>query len=784
MDQPPASVGLLSPEKRLQLLIDAVTDYAIYMLDPTGIVVSWNSGAQRIKGYTADEITGQHFSRFYTPEDQEADLPAQALTTAAREGRFEAEGWRVRKDGTRFWANVIIDPVRGEQGQVIGFAKVTRDITAKKRAEEALRISEQRFRLLVQGVTDYAIYMLDPQGVVSSWNPGAERFKGYVEEEIIGQHFSRFYTDEDRATGLPATALSIALREGRFEREGWRVRKDGTRMWAHVVIDPIRDQLGTLIGFAKVTRDITERKKAELALRESEERFRLLVQGVTDYAIYMLDPEGYITNWNSGAERIKGYAADEITGHHFSRFYTPEDREAGLPAQALEIAAREGRFEKEGWRVRKDGSRFWANVIIDPIRDEQGNLIGYAKVTRDITERKQAQDALEVARSEAHQAQKMAAIAQLASGIAHDFNNLLTVIMGNLDLLKRAKEERRPRLIDNALHAVEQARKLTGKLLAFSRRQPLFPEPVDLNAMIAGMDDMLAQSLRGDIRLELDLAEGVWPIEVDPLQLQIALINLAVNARDAMPKGGTLRVKTENTVLRDKAMREAVAISLTDTGTGIPAEVLSQVFEPFFTTKAVGQGTGLGLAQVYGFAEQSGGSVDIRSEVGRGTTVTIYLPKSQVQPGTRVEPTKAPETATRPLRILLVEDNLHVAEIVGALLAEHGHTLTHVATADEALKRLSSGQTFDLVFSDLIMPGELDGLDLARTVRGKWPALPVLLATGYSDVANRASGEGFTLLNKPYQPHTLTSAIQQVTALRAQAGSGGSNVIPLTRTSP
>ncbi|QRM28335.1 PAS domain-containing sensor histidine kinase [Microvirga sp. VF16] len=772
----------MSDDKRFQLLVNSITDYAIYMLNMQGHVRSWNSGAQRLKRYAAPEILGRHFSTFYTPEDRAAGIPALALETAAREGRFEAEGWRVRKDGTRFFANVVIDPIRDEQGRLIGFAKITRDITERRVAQQALRQSEERFRLLVQGVTDYAIYMLDPQGVVASWNPGAKRFKGYTEEEIIGQHFSRFYTDEDRQTDLPRRALETAVREGKFEQEGWRVRKDGTRMWAHVVIDPIRDDHGHLIGFAKVTRDITERKEAQEELRRSEERFRLLVQGVTDYAIYMLDPEGHVTNWNSGAQRLKGYREHEIVGQHFSTFYTPEDREAGLPQHALETAAREGRFEKEGWRVRKDGSRFFAHVIIDAIRNEQGHLIGFAKVTRDITERKQAQEELEKARIEAHQSQKLAAIAQLASGIAHDFNNLLTVVMGNLDMLKRAKEERRPRLIDNALQAVEQARKLTGRLLAFSRRQTLVPEPVDLKGMIAGMDDMLTQSLRGDIRLEFDLAERVWPVEVDPTQLQIALINLAVNARDAMPKGGTFRVKTENIVLRSGQMREAVAISLTDTGVGIPEEALSQVFEPFFTTKEVGEGTGLGLAQVYGFTQQSGGTVDIRSEVGRGTTVTLYLPKAKDPVKKPDENADTPAIESRPLRILLVEDNPQVADVAVALLTEHGHAITHASTADEALARLHAEPAFDLVFSDMVMPGDLDGLDLAHRIQAKWPALPVLLATGYSAAANRATEEGYTLLIKPYPPDVLLTAIREITSVDHPAGT--SNVILLTRQAP
>jgi PAS domain S-box-containing protein len=782
MDVAKAHQEPMSDDKRFQLLVNSITDYAIYMLDVQGHVASWNSGAQRLKLYTAPEILGRHFSTFYTPEDRAAGIPTLALEAAAREGSFEAEGWRVRKDGSRFFANVVIDPIRDEQGELIGFAKITRDITERRVAQQALRQSEERFRLLVQGVTDYAIYMLDPQGIVASWNPGARRFKGYTEEEIIGQHFSRFYTEEDRQTDLPRRALETAIREGKFEQEGWRVRKDGTRMWAHVVIDPIRDEQGSLIGFAKVTRDISDRKAAQEALRQSEERFRLLVQGVTDYAIYMLDPEGYVTNWNSGAQHLKGYREHEIVGQHFSAFYTPEDRDAGLPTLALETAACEGRFEKEGWRVRKDGSQFFAHVIIDTIRNEQGHLIGFAKVTRDITERKQAQEELEKARTEAHQSQKLAAIAQLASGIAHDFNNLLTVVMGNLDMLKRAKEERRPRLIDNALHAVEQARKLTGRLLAFSRRQTLVPEPVDLKGMIAGMDDMLTQSLRGDIRLEFDLAERVWPVEVDPTQLQIALINLAVNARDAMPKGGTFRVKTENIVLRSGQLREAVAISLTDTGVGIPEEALSQVFEPFFTTKEVGQGTGLGLAQVYGFSRQSGGTVDIRSEVGRGTTVTLYLPKAKSPAQKPEENADTPVIVSRPLRILFVEDNPQVADVAVALLTEHGHAMTHASTADEALARLHADPAFDLVFSDMVMPGDLDGLDLARRVQAKWPALPVLLATGYSAAANRATEEGYTLLIKPYQPDVLLTAIREITSIGHPAGT--SNVIPLTRQAP
>src|SRR4051812_22580736 len=338
-----------------------------------------------------------------------------------------------------------------------------------------------RYRILVEAVTDYAIYMLDPTGVVTSWNAGAQRFKGYSADEIIGEHFSRFYTDEDRARGLPATVLGIAAREGKFEGEGWRVRKDGTRFWAHVVVDPIRNTRGELTGFAKVTRDLTERKEAQEALRRSEEQFRLLVQGVTDYAIYMLDPSGVVSSWNAGAERIKGYAPSEVISQHFSRFYTDEDRLSGLPQRALETAMREGRFESEGWRVRKDGTRFWSHVILDAVRSEEGGLLGFAKITRDITERKKTQESLERAREALFQSQKMDAVGQLTGGVAHDFNNLLMAILGSLELLKKRMpaDPGLQRLLDNAVLGARRGATLTQRMLAFARRQELDVESLE-----------------------------------------------------------------------------------------------------------------------------------------------------------------------------------------------------------------------------------------------------------------------------------------------------------------
>lgn len=404
-------------------------------------------------------------------------------------------------------------------------------------------IAEKRFRLLIDAVIDYAIYMLDPEGIITSWNAGAKRFKGYEEAEILGEHFSRFYTDDDRRAGLPERALDTAIREGRFEGEGWRVRKDGSRFWCHVVIDPIIDPSGVLLGFAKITRDLTDRKMAEEVLKQSEQQFRLLVQSVTDYAIYMLDANGRLTNWNPGAQRIKGYLPEEVVGRHFSMFYTPEDRAAGEPQRALETAVREGRFENKAWRVRKDGTRFMAHVVVDPIWGDTGTLLGFAKITRDITEATLAQQTLEQTREALFQAQKMQAIGQLSGGIAHDFNNLLTVILGNLEIIRKrsGNEPKITRLVDNATQGALRGVTLTQRMLAFARRQELKTEPVQIPALVQGIMGLMRSALGPSVKLDTRFPDELEPALVDVNQLELALLNLITNARDAMPAGGPNR---------------------------------------------------------------------------------------------------------------------------------------------------------------------------------------------------------------------------------------------------
>lgn len=616
---------------------------------------------------------------------------------------------------------------------------------------------EQRLRLLINAVTDYAIYMLDPAGHVATWNPGAQRLKGYTAEEVIGEHFSRFYTDEDRAGDFPSRALRIAAREGRFEAEGWRVRKDGSRFWAHVVIDPIRSENGTLLGFAKITRDITAKREQEAALYESEQRFRMLVEGVRDCAIYMLDTEGRITNWNSGAELIKGYGADEVVGRHFSLFYTEDDRASDEPQRALETALREGKYEREAWRVRKDGSLFWAHVLIDPIYNEVGKHVGFAKVTRDATERKKAQEELEEARIALAQSQKLQALGELAGGVAHDFNNLMTVILGAADFLRRRPNlppEKRQQYVDAIFETGNRATKLTDQLLSFGRRRPLRTVVVDVNACIDALADMLSRTLGSRIEVELRLADNAGRVEVDVAQLEMAILNAVVNARDAMPGGGTLTIVT---AVEHCDAGDCVRINISDTGLGMPQRVMERAFDPFFTTKPVGEGTGLGLSQIHGFSSQAGGRAELTSAEGAGTTVSIILPRS-TKDLTHSSEEGSPASLPEGLRVLLVEDNPQVRTFAEDLLNDLGCAVLSAASGQEALACLSDHDV-DLVLTDIVMPG-MSGIELASRITEVRPNMPVVLATGYSEHA-APGNERLPIVLKPYSAKDLSVAMAQ-----------------------
>ena len=631
---------------------------------------------------------------------------------------------------------------------------------------EASESAEGRYRLLVESISDYAIYLLDPQGRVVNWNLGAERFKGYSAEEIIGQNFSAFYSEEERASGAPSRNLAKAATEGRFEEEGWRYRKDGTRFWANVVIDRIVDNRGNLVGFAKITRDLTERRARDEALRRSEEQFRLLVKGVTDYALYMLDPDGNVASWNAGAERIKGYAEAEIVGQHFSRFYTDDDRKKGEPQRNLEIARTAGSVEREGTRVRKDGSTFFAHVVIDALYNDLGELIGFAKVTRDITQQRETQKDLEQAREALFQAQKMEAIGQLTGGIAHDFNNLLMAILGSLEIAQR-RMNADPRIspfLDNAVKGAQRGAALTQRMLAFARRQELAMGPVDVLDTVKGMNDILERALGPSIFVTTNFPLSLPPVKTDRAQLESALLNLAVNARDAMPSGGPIAIAAQRRTAREGGKQrpgEYIVLSVTDSGEGMDEETLAKATEPFFTTKGVGKGTGLGLSMVHGLAEQSGGAFALSSRKGHGTTAELWLPLAS-GPTAEVRDSAAitPIAANTSKRILVVDDDFLVLLNTVTMAEDLGHKVFGAGSADEALALLER-EAIDLLITDYAMP-KMSGGQLAMKARERNPDLRVLVATGYAEMPEAYKGK-FERLGKPFSENDLRSAIERAT---------------------
>jgi PAS domain S-box-containing protein len=543
--------------------------------------------------------------------------------------------------------------------------------------------------------------------------------------------------------------------------------------------------LVVIVGAVRVSADFRRISLSERALSDSEERFRLLISGITDYAIFMLDPEGRILLWNEGAERLNGYKAEEIVGRYFSIFYSAEDVQSGIPDQELRTALVEGRVTAEAWRIRKDGSRFWANVLITPIRDRQGTLRGFAKLTRDVTERKEAEAALARETEERQrvegtlrQVQKMDVLGQLTGGIAHDFNNMVGVIIGSLEILQRRLQTDDPKIlgpIRSAEQAAERSAALTHGLLAFARQQPLEPKPIDVNRMVTGMSSLLNRALGEDIAIETVLAAGLWTISTDLNQLENALLNLAVNARDAMPNGGKLTIETANTHL-DEAYAGAhtevtpgqyVMIAVTDTGSGMPEETIEKAFEPFFTTKEPGRGTGLGLSQVYGFVKQSAGHIKIYSELGEGTTVKLYLPRPSGNAIT-IREESSPQALpghSRSETILVVEDNELLLASVAAMLREQRYQVLAAPDGVVALQLLDAVPDVRLLFTDVGLPGGMNGRQLADEARRRRPDLLVLFTTGYTRNAIIHQGRldaGVEFIGKPFTYAALLAKIQRV----------------------
>jgi PAS domain S-box-containing protein len=755
------------PVERFRDLISNIQDYAILMLDPEGLIVSWNAGAAAITGYAAEDIIGSHFSRFHPPEAIATNLPAHELAVASKEGRREDEGWRVRKDGSLLWANVIITRMLDADGELLGFSLILRDLTERRRQELTLRESEERFRLLVSGVKDYAIFMLDPRGIVTTWNTGAEFIKGYSASEIIGSHFSRFYPPEAIARHLPETELHGAMMEGRFEDEGWRIRKDGSRFWANVIITAVRNASGQLVGYSKITRNLSERRKYEEELRRSEERFRLLVDGVTEYAIMMLDAEGFVSSWNAGAERIKGYKSAEILGKHVSHFYPSEAIRASAPWEELNVARTTGRVTTEGWRVRKDGTLFWAASVVTALQDADGRLYGFAKVTQDLTQRRNS-EAL------ADTAQRMH---EFIAMLAHELRNPLAPIRNAVALMGRKG------LGDPTLEAMRQT--IDRQSVQLTR---LLDELLDVNRIARGQfsiqrelidfRDVVSRALESSRplidsrqhRMDLALPDQPVPVLGDAVRLTQAVVNLLNNAAKYTQTRGSIRLTVTP---RDTE----IELKVKDNGRGIERDMLEKVFDLFVqvdpTSNAAIGGLGVGLALVRRVAELHGGSVQARSEgKGRGAQFIMRLPLSiqQIRPVSAAA--KKEEDALHRLRVLVVDDNRDAADTMEQLLQSMGQ---EVSTVYDGAAAVLIAKTFkpELVFLDIGMP-QMSGYEVAGALQSEDADIkPVMVAiTGWGQDADKARAEdaGFRYhFVKPMSIETLRTILTEVANERADS---------------
>ncbi|WP_083733933.1 PAS domain S-box protein [Sphingopyxis sp. KK2] len=653
-----------------------------------------------------------------------------------------------------------LNPYRGDDLDVLILARLIAAQIGGALSKLAALEVERRRADRIWSLSRDLIVVVDAEGIFRSVSPSWTRIFGHQVDEVVGHPFKDFmHPDDIEPSGK---ALERAISDGSLTSyENRFLALDGSYHsieWNTTLEDDLVYAYG---------RDITERRRVEEALTTSQEQFRHLVQGVTDYAIYMLDLNGHVSSWNEGARRIKGYEPDEIVGEHFSRFYTEEDREAGEPARALDTARGDGRFIAEAWRVRKDGERFRASIVIDAIRDDEGRPIGFAKITRDITERDAAQRELEAAREALFQSQKLEAIGQLTGGVAHDFNNLLMAVLSSLDLLRKRLPEdpMAERLLNTAVEGARRGATLTQRMLAFARRQQLDVHPIDLPQLLSGMNDLVQRSIGPEWPISTNFPLKLPAVRADANQLEMALLNLIVNARDASPSGGAILITASAETMPEGAVEglapgSYVRLAVKDRGVGMDAETLRRATEPFFTTKGVGKGTGLGLPMVHGMARQIGGSFELRSKVGEGVSAILWLPVAQLE--VAVAQPVAPEPVVPSdmprFTILAVDDDALVLMNTAALLEDLGHDVIEAESAIHALQISRERDDIDLVITDQAMP-DMTGADLIAAIDELRPDMPVVIASGYGeDVA--LSCRDAIRLSKPFNQAQLAQAIE------------------------
>lgn len=655
------------------------------------------------------------------------------------------------------------------QQQVAERKQVEADL---RESQRRLQSSEERLRLMIEGVKDYAIYTIDVEGRVTSWNKGAQIIYGYTSEEILGRDRRQFFLHEDVLANTPMRDLQQAADEGRLSEEAWRVRKDGTKFWAHGTITPLRDEAGALRGFVKVVRDLTERKQIEIELRNSVEALRLrdrAMQAVSQ-GILITDPgqpDNPIIYASPGAERLTGYRAEEMVGRN-CRFLQGARTDPAKVNEVREAVRAELECSVEVINYRKDGTPFWNALFISPVRDDQGRTLHFVGVQADVTERHQLEDQL-------RQSQKLESIGQLASGVAHDFNNLLTVISGYSEILLMSLPPNDP-MRDSILaisEAGERAAGLTRQLLIFGRQEVPDLQVVDINSVVQEAQTMLRRMIGEDIVLTAVLDPHLSRVRADAGHIWQVLMNLCVNARDAMPDGGKLTIQTQNIELDEPytnthvevQVGRYVLLSVSDTGTGMTPEVNLRIFEPFFTTKSVGRGSGLGLSVVHGIVRQSQGHIGVYSEVGIGTTFKVYFPIVDDEGVASASEPDPLQVGRGTETVLVVEDEAGVRELALLALRTRGYSVLSAANGVQAMRVVDTHPgRIDLLVTDVVMP-EMNGRQLAEALRPRLPEMKVLYMSGYTDDAVVRHGilqAEVAFLQKPYTPIVFVRKVRQV----------------------
>ena len=757
-----AEEALQQSEEKYRTLLDGVQDYAIFMLDPRGQVISWSAGAELIKGYTAEEIIGHNFSRFFIREDVRRGRPEEVLRLAATNGRHEEYGMRVRKNGSEFLASATYIALRDAAGNLRGFSEICRDLSEHKE-------SEARYRGLMEAAPD-GMVVVNQDGEIVLLNARAESQFGYRRDELLGQKVTNIipkgFAERLIADGTRTAAEALAQQIG-TGIELYGRRKDGTEFPIEIMLSPLESTEGILVTAA--IRDITVRKDAEKHLAQMEERYRGLMEAAPD-GMVVVNQAGEIVILNARAESQFGYRRDELLGQNVKNII-PEGFAERLIADALRTTA-EALAQQIGTGIelhgrRKDGTVFPIEIMLSPLESAEGILVTAA--IRDISERKQLE-------RQWHQSQKMEAVGQLTGGIAHDFNNLLGVIIGNLDLLDRlvAGNEAAVKRVQTAQKAAARGADITRRLLMFSSNEELKPSVVLLEDSIQNMIELASRGLGPEIKITTHVDESVPPLFVDPAGLESALLNLVVNARDAMPKGGSIIISSRVQKLEDshpavqagdlKAGRY-VCVSVTDTGQGMSKETLERAFEPFFTTKPRNKGTGLGLAMVYGFVKKSGGAVRVYSELGIGTTVSLYLPL--VANLSRPVAANSPKPLNGKLHgtVLVVDDEVDLLEVALAYLAEMGFTAFEAKDGASALEVLAQRSDIDLMVTDIVMPGGMNGVELAKKALALHPDLKIIYSSGFPSEALAEKSMPLVdgpLLRKPYQRTEFAAIVHSV----------------------